>query len=193
MGSESLTAVLQAAADGDLAARDRLYEAVYGELRRLARVQLSKGSRGDLNTTEVVHEAYLKMFDRGQIRANDRQHFFALSSRVMRQILVDHFRASAAQRRGGANQPVTLDRDPKARGADGGELILAVHEALARLEELHPRLAAVVEYRFFGGWSQSEIAEALDVTRKTVGRDWRAARAWLANTLEKRTAEQPEN
>lgn len=177
-----LTQLLQAAAAGDSEARSDLYLVVYEQLRKLAHAQLRRGARDDLSTTVVVHEAYLKMFHGQGLTVRDRFHFMALSSRVMRQVLVDHFRSSVAVRRGGAEEPLTLD-ETRVMGPDGGGLVLAVHEALEHLQALNSRLAAVVEYRFFGGMTQSEIAVALGVTDRTVRSDWHTARTWLAHHL----------
>ncbi|MBZ0113272.1 MAG: RNA polymerase subunit sigma-70 [Thermoanaerobaculia bacterium] len=182
MSQQDLTQLLQAAAGGDSEARSDLYGVVYEQLRQLAHAQLRRGACDDLSTTVVVHEAYLKMFHGPGLTVNDRSHFLALSSRVMRQVLVDHFRSSVAARRGGPSKPLTLD-ETRVMGPDGGSLVLAVHEALEHLQVLNSRLATVVEYRFFGGMSQAEIATALGVTDRTVRSDWNTARTWLAHHL----------
>ena len=182
MSSRPLTTLLKDAAGGDREASEKLYRAVYDPLRRLARAQLRRGGSGTLETTELVHEAYLKLFATDDLEVRDRSHFFALSSRVMRQVLVSHFRRSSAARRGGPEEAVTLDEGLVA-GLSSSELVLAVHEALARLETIDARLAQVVECRFFGGMTQAEIGEALGVNERTVRRDWRVAKTWLAQEL----------
>lgn len=187
MGKGDLTDLVAAAAAGGADAHDRLYEIVYDQLRPLARAQLRRGSRGDLGTTELVHEGYLRIFDGGRLELRSHSHFLALSSRVMRQILVDHYRRRVAERRGGPLPPITLQEDLHLDD-DAGELVLAVHEGLEELERIEPRLAQVVEYKFFGGMTQPEIGKSLGVTDRTVRRDWRAAKAWLAHYLAKRSS-----
>lgn len=187
MEQTRLTALVEAAARGEDRARQRLYELVYEQLQPLARAQLRKGARGDLNTTELVHEGYLRLFDGRRVELRSHSHFLALSSRVMRQVLVDHYRHQAAARRGGPQAPLTLEEEIHP-AAETAELVLAVHEGLEELERLEPRLARVVECRFFGGMTQPEIGEALGVTERTVRSDWRTAKTWLAHYLEKRSA-----
>lgn len=177
-----VTAVLHRVREGDPEAVERLYEATYTELRRIAHRFLRGHARDTLQTTALVHEAYVKLFDRENLEFQDRVHFLAVSARAMRQVLVDHFRARGAQKRGGDAVVLTLEegRIPDQRR---GELILAIDESLERLAEHDRRLAKVVEYKFFGGMTGEEIAAALGLTTRTIGRDWRTARAWLANDL----------
>ena len=161
---------------------DRLLPVVYEELRAIAHRHLAKrGPGGSLATTGLVHEAYLKLVDQSQAEWRDRAHFFALSSVAMRHVLVDQARARAALKRGGT-RTVALDEEAIAVD-DSAETLMAIDEALDRLAAVEPRLAKVVECRFFGGLSEREIAEALGVTERTVERDWVKARVLLYRAL----------
>ena len=161
---------------------DRLLPVVYQELRAIAHRHLAKrGPGGSLATTGLVHEAYLKLVDQSQAEWRDRAHFFALSSVAMRHVLVDQARARAALKRGGT-RTVALDEEAIAVD-DSAETLMAIDEALDRLAAVEPRLAKVVECRFFGGLSEREIAEALGVTERTVERDWVKARVLLYRAL----------
>ena len=163
-------------------ALDRLLPVVYEELRAIAHRHLAKhGPGGSLATTGLVHEAYLKLVDQSQAEWRDRAHFLALSSLAMRHVLVDQARARAALKRGGA-RTVTLDEEAIAVD-DSAETLIAIDEALERLAAVEPRLAKVVECRFFAGLSEREIAEALGVTERTVERDWVKARMLLYRAL----------
>jgi RNA polymerase sigma factor (TIGR02999 family) len=168
---------------GDRGAFDRLLAAVYDELKRVAQRQMRKEREGHtLNTTGLVHEAYLKLVDQTQVEWKDRVHFFGIASRAMRQILVDHARRRSAQKRGGSWQQTTLE--PGELPAEmPAEEVLALDDALERLDQLDERLRQVVEYRFFGEMTEEEIAEALGMTTRTVQRDWVKARAWLYKEL----------
>jgi RNA polymerase sigma factor (TIGR02999 family) len=162
---------------------DRLLPGVYEELRTLAHRHLAKhGHGGSLATTDLVHEAYLKLVDQSRADWRDRAHFFALSSRAMRHVLVDRALASTTLKRGGTLTRVTLDEEAIAID-DSAETLLAIDEALEQLAAVEPRLAKVVECRFFGGLSEKEIAEALGVTERTVERDWVKARMLLRRAL----------
>ncbi|MDX1547275.1 MAG: sigma-70 family RNA polymerase sigma factor [Rhodothermales bacterium] len=178
-----MTQLLIAAHSGDRAAFEDLYRLVYDELRQVARAQLRRRRPGDtLQTTALVHEAYLKLCDHARLGVQDRAHFFALSARAMRQILVDHFRRRRAEKRGGAHRPLTL-QDGQIPAEARGEVLLALDEALTRLAALDERLAQVVEYKFFGGMTQEEIGQVLGLTERTVRSDWRKARLWLTREL----------
>jgi RNA polymerase sigma factor (TIGR02999 family) len=170
-----ITRLLQAASGGDRAALDRIIPLVYDDLRDLARRRLARehGER-TLRPTDLVHEAYAKMA-LGGLGARDRAHFLAIAANAMRQVLVDQARARRAAKRGGGWQPTTLSRVDQGGDLDPEEL-LALDDALARLE---PRQRQVVEYRFFGGMEETEIAAVLGVSDRTVRRDWVKARAWL--------------
>jgi RNA polymerase sigma factor (TIGR02999 family) len=170
--------------EGDLQARDALFETAYRDLHRLAHHRLRDGGRNVLlDTTALVHESYLRLMTGGQLRAEDRRAFFAYAGRVMRSVIVDAVRERQALRRGGDALQITLDTRAMAELPTGVDQILRVDEALAELEKVEPRLAAVVEMRYFGGYSDGEIAEALELTTRTVRRDWNKARMLLSIAL----------
>ncbi len=177
--SEEITARLRAAQQGDRQALDEVFAVVYGELRRLAQAQRRRWS-GDntLDTTALVHEAYLKLVDQSQAQWNDRAHFLAVASKAMRHILVNYAEQRRAAKRGGGAQTVPLD-DANPVGEQAAEEVLALHEALERLAEVNERQARVVEARFFAGLPIEETAAALAISPATVKRDWKLASAWL--------------
>jgi RNA polymerase sigma factor (TIGR02999 family) len=180
-----LTELLGRIRAGDTAARDALFSAAYSELHRLAHARLRDGGRNTvLDTTCLVHESYLRFERAGQLRAEDRRAFFAYASQVMRSVIVNSVRERIAQKRGGSARPLTLSTQLGAKVADGEESILKVHEALEELAKVEARLAQVVEMRYFGGYSEREMAETLGVTERTVQRDWEKARLILAAALE---------
>jgi RNA polymerase sigma factor (TIGR02999 family) len=169
---------------GDSAARDALFAAAYPELHRLARARLRDGGRNTvLDTTGLVHESYLRFVRSGGLRTDDRRAFFAYASQVMRSVIVDSVRERIAAHKSGDRLPLTLSTKLGANIAESQETILKVHEALSDLEQAEPRLAQVVQMRYFGGYSEQEIAETLDVTERTVQRDWEKARLILAAAL----------
>jgi RNA polymerase sigma factor (TIGR02999 family) len=175
-----VTRLLAAARDGESEALDRLLPLVYDELRGMARGRLGLERAGHtLRATELVHEAYLKLAGGGAAAASDRAHFLAIASRAMRQVLVDHARKRQAAKRGGEWEQTTLGNGNDAMHFRPDE-VLALDDAL---EQLEPRQRQVVEYRFFGGLEEKEIAELLGVTERTVRRDWVKARAWLYREL----------
>jgi RNA polymerase sigma factor (TIGR02999 family) len=156
---------------------------VYHELRALAHRKLAdRGRAGSLNTTALVHEAYLKLAGSAGPEWRDRSHFFALASRVMRQILVDRARARATLKRGAGGRAVTFDEQELAADQQAHSM-LDLDDALARLSAVAPRLVQVVECRFFGGMTDAEIADVLGVTERTVRRDWDKARLLLRSAL----------
>lgn len=174
-----VTRLLAAADAGDADALDRLLPLVYDELRQVAEAQLRRERPGHtLQPTALVHETYLKLCG-GDLPASSRAHFLALAARAMRQVLVDHARRRGAAKRGGAWSATTLTDGAASIELDPEEL-LALDRAL---DELEPRQRQVVECRFFGGMEESEIAEALGVSERTVRRDWVKARAWLYRAL----------
>jgi len=182
-----LTQLLQAWTKGDASALERLSPIVHGELRRLARRQMAAEPRGHvLQPSALVNEAYLRLLGDIAIEWNDRNHFYSVLARVMRQILVDFARVRGSQKRG--ENPRHLDVN-ELRGlsvrapAFGTEDLIAVDQALQQLSELDSRQAQVVELRFFAGLENAEIASALKISEPTVVRDWRLARAWLFNRL----------
>jgi len=163
---------------------DQLFELVYGELRRLARSR-RRNWVGDytLNTTALIHEAYLKLVGGGEAHWQNRSHFYGVAATAMRHILVNYAERARAEKRGGSEaERVELD-EQQLVSPDSIEEVLAVHEALARLEKLSERQAKVVECRFFGGLEVTETAEALGVGTATVKRDWKVACAWLLREL----------
>jgi RNA polymerase sigma factor (TIGR02999 family) len=160
-------------------AGDKLFDSLYQELRALARRQIRRrGYGGTLDTGALIHEAYLKLAENPRTRVRDRGHFLALAARVMRQVVVDYTRRQGAAKRGGGLLTMLPDSiaDPSGRGVED---LLALDEALERLEKLEPRLAKLVELRFFGGLSAEESAQALEVSVATLNRDWLKARAFL--------------
>jgi len=162
---------------------DRLLPAVYAELRAIAHRNLAAhGHAGSLATTGLVHEAYLKLVDQSHVDWSDHAHFLALASVAMRHLLVDEARSRAALKRGGERTQVTLDDETIAVDTCA-ETLLAIEDALDRLAAAEPRLAKVVECRFFGGLSEKETAEALGITERTVARDWVKARVLLRRAL----------
>jgi len=162
---------------------DSLMPVVYEHLRRIARHQLAMRPGGaTLSTTGLVHEAYLKLVDQSRIAWSDRAHFFALASVAMRHILVDRARAQLASKRDGALVRVTLDNEQVADEAQP-DVMLDINDAIERLSAVEPRLAKVIECRFFGGLSEEETALALGITTRTVQRDWVKARMLLRRAL----------
>jgi len=180
---EQITEFLRQWSDGDQTALEKLAPLVYGELHRLARRHMAREKHGlTLQTSALVNEAYVRLIDAKGVKWRDRAHFFGISSRLMRQILVDFARDRKSLKRGGDVVKVTLtgiELQDESRSTD----LLALDEALSALSQLDPRQSQVVELRFFGGLSLEETAEVLDVSVGTVRRDWRLARAWLYREL----------
>lgn len=162
---------------------DLLVPVVYDEMHRLAH-RYMRQERADhtLNTTALVHEAYLNLVDQHQVQWQNRAHFFGIAAQAMRRILLMHARKQKAAKRGGGQRAVTLE-EGRLAGASEAEELLAIDEALTQLEHLDERLARVVEYRFFGGLTVEETAAVLEISPATVKREWRTARAWLHQTL----------
>lgn len=174
-----VTTLLVDLRNGDEAAWDRLFPLVYDELRRIAHYQLGRQRGGHtLDTTGLVHEAYLKLVDQSSASYEDRAHFLGISARAMRQVLIDYARRHNAAKRGGDWQRIPLDESKIAVKERAG-MLLALDEALTRLSELNSRMARVVECRFFGGMTEEETGTALGITDRTVRRDWTKARMWL--------------
>lgn len=182
-GAEEITTLLAAAGAGDRGASDRLFEAVYAELRRIARRQRAAAApSATLSTTALVHEAYLKLSGEARWTVEDRRHFFALAARAMRHVLVDHVRRRGRLKRGGGALALDLEAEEIA-APDRGDELVALDDALGRLESVEPELAQLVEWRFFAGLSVEEIAELVGVSDRTVKRRWRSARAFLYQDL----------
>ncbi len=180
---DSITGLLAQLRQGNLDAKDRLISQVYDELRRLARAHMRRERfNHTLQATDLVGIAYERMAQEPHPNWQNRAHFFAVASKVMRQILVDHARKRRAQKRGGENIRVTLT-EAIARTEDHTVDVLALNEALERLEELDTRQARVVELHYFSGLNHEEIAHVLGVSTRTVKRDWEMARSWLISQL----------
>ncbi len=178
-----LTQLIQAARGGDRGAAERLFTAVYGDLHRIAAGQL-RDQPAAMATTSLVHEAYFRLAKPDSLELSDRQHFYAVAARAMRQILIDHARARLAQKRGSGVQAKDLDAaHDVVDSKESGPSVLALDAALQQLESLDARLATLVELRFFGGMTLDEAADAAGVSRTTVKRDWRRARAFLHAAL----------
>lgn len=183
MATENITALLEAHASGDPDALDDLFPLVYEELRRMASRRM-QGERSDhtLQTTALVHEAYVELVDLNDVDWQNRRHFFAVAARVMRNVLVDYAVKRNAQKRGGDRNRVPLEEQDGAVSVVLDD-VLAVHQALDRLETVDERQVRVVECRFFAGLTIEETANVLGISTATVGRDWRVARAWLNREL----------
>jgi RNA polymerase sigma-70 factor (ECF subfamily) len=181
--ASEVTALLAAAQSGDEAATNQLVPVVYDELRRLARRHMARQRRGHtLQTTDLVNEAYLKLVNVKGAGWKDRLHFFAVASSAMRCVLVDHARRRAYAKRGGNPVRVSLreaDQVSEQRTAE----VIAVDQALSRLATVDPRKSQIVELRYFGGLGVEEIAQLLDLSSRTIKREWRWARAWLYREL----------
>lgn len=181
--STDATQLLVDSRQGHKEALDQLMPLVHDELRKIAHRLLQKRPAGHmLNTTALVHEAYLKLIDQSRVEWTDQAHFQALSARVMRQILIDYFRKQTAQKRGGEAPTLSLE-EGRIPIDQRGETLLALDEALARLSEQDPRKGQIVMYQFYGGMTQRAIADVLDLSTRTIRREWRKARAWLAREL----------
>ncbi len=184
------TQFLLAAQAGDQGAVEQLFPIVYDELRQLARSHLAHDPLAQhLSATELVHEAYLRLIDQKDVNWQGRTHFFAIGSRVMRRILVDHARAIQAQKRGGGRRRIPLDEQQLLTRRDN-EHVLMLEEALERLEQIDMRQAQIVEMRFFGGMTVEEVAQVLGVSKRTVEGEWTMIRAWLRRELAENDAEE---
>ena len=183
---KEITRLLVAWGDGDQTALEELTPLIYEELHRLAHRYMGSERPGHtLQTTALVNEAYVRLIDWKNVQWQNRAHFFGVSAQLMRRILVDFARSRRYQKRGGGANAVTLDNAAFVSDQKGPDL-LALDEALLSLAELDPRQSKVVELRFFGGLSNDEVAEVLNVSEATVRRDWSLARAWLHRELSNR-------
>ena len=181
--SGRVTELLVAWSGGDASALEQLIPLVHAELHRLARRQMRREREGHtLQTTALVDEAFLKLVDLSRIRWQDRAHFFAMSARLMRRILVDHARSRQYIKRGGGARRVTFDEGLAVSAEPAADLV-ALDDALQALARIDARKSQDVELRYFGGLSVEETAEALHVSPETVMRDWRLARAWLLREM----------
>lgn len=181
--SSEITKLLQDWNDGKEYAKDELLPFVYDELKKQARVFMAR-ERGDhtLQPTALVHEAFMRLANQTGIDWKDRKHFYGIASRLMRQILVDHARARATNKRGNQAIHFSVD-DIQIPLEERAASIISLHEVLERLEEFDERMAKIVEMRFFGGLSNSEIGESLEISERTVGREWKSAKLWLYREL----------
>lgn len=184
-----ITELLIAHRDGKKDALPQLFPLVYEDLRRIARAQLRGRAHTTLESGVLVHEAYLRLVDQRRTGWNDRRHFFAVAAMAMRQIVVDFARHRTRQKRGGSGQAVVLDSQIADPGRKDLLEVIAVDQALERLEQVDPRLVRVVECRYFAGLSEQETAEALDLSVRTVQREWFKARAALREALGRRPGE----
>ena len=180
----TLTQLIHRAQGGDLEAADALYASTYADLRRLAHSRL-RACNGHtlLDTGSLVHESYLRFAEASDLRLEGRVHFMRWAAQVMRSVIVDFARHRVAGRRGGGAPHVTFDVELAPAAARAEEEILGVHQALDRIAAVDPRMAQVVEMRYFGGLTEPEIAQALGVTERTVRRDWQKARLFLREAL----------
>jgi RNA polymerase sigma factor (TIGR02999 family) len=181
-----ITRLLREYSPADPSSGDRLFDAIYPELRRIARALLRRERQGHtLQPTELAHDAYLKLVDHTMVLANDRAHFLGIAARAMRQILVDHARRRQAAKRGAAWERVTF-HDDLGHGVRQDVELLALDDAMEALARKDSRAARVLELRVFGGLTIEEISQALGVSKRTVDGDWALARLWIARELSNR-------
>lgn len=183
MEGPAVTELLAAHRAGDEKALDRAFVFVYDDLRRAASAQLRRNSTPTLNTTGLVNEAYLRLVDSTQTAPTDRAHFLALAARAMRYIIIDYARRRSAVKRGGGVFHLRLDDDVEVAVESQAQQLLVLDEAIRSLSEIDERLVRIVECRFFTGMTESETAEALEMSVSTVKRDWKRAKAWLAEEM----------
>lgn len=180
-----LTRLLEQARGGDAQARDALFAAAYPDLQKLAHARLRDGGRSTmLDTRSLVHESFLRYVQSGALRAEDRRTFFAYASQVMRSVIVNTARDRARQKRGAGHRPLTLDTHAVGEIAAGDDDVLRIHDALDALEATDEKLAQLVQMRYFGGYSEQEVADTLGVTVRTVQRQWLKARILLQAAME---------
>ena len=184
-----ISQLLPAWNEGDEAALERLMPLVYGELRRMAQRYIGRHSPNrTLQTTALIHEAYVRLVGHPSERWHNRSHFYAVAAKAMRQIVVDYARSRRSAKRGGGQRDLSLDEAVLVTDERAAELI-ALDEALTELAALHPRQGRVVECRYFGGLTAEETAEVLQVSTDTILRDWRMAKAWLRRAVKHREAD----
>jgi RNA polymerase sigma factor (TIGR02999 family) len=183
VNSSEITQILHDWNEGDIDAKERLMPFVYDELKRQARILMSRERYNHtLQPTALVHEAFLKLSETSGIDWKNRSHFYGIASRLMRQILVEYARMHAADKRGNSSIHFSLD-DVQVSIQERAGAILDLDEVLEKFAEINERQAQIVEMRFFGGLSNKEIGESLDISERTVGREWQAARLWLYREL----------
>lgn len=182
-GSHEVTQLLISWSDGDKGALEQLLPMIYRSLQKIAHSHLNRErSSHTLQTTALVHEAYLKLIDQNSVEWKNRSHFFAIASQAMRRILLDHARKQIAEKRGGEREKISLEDVDIALVTSNREL-LALDEALNELEKIDPQQSRIVELRYFGGLTVEETAEVLQISPRTVAREWAMARAWLYRNL----------
>ncbi len=180
----NITELIHASNGGNSSALSQLFQLLYGDLHKLARSRMqSNGDITSLDTTSLLHESYLGLLNAGNLQLKDRKHFFAYAATAMRHIVVDFVRERRSEKRGGGIQPITLNTTIAESASAGGDDVLRVHEALEVLAQHDERLVKVVELRYFGGLSDAEVAEVLDINERTVGRDWKKAKLLLSAVL----------
>ena len=180
---QEITGLLLAWRQGEKAALDLLMPKVYDQLKKLASAYMRRQNPGhSLQTVDLVNEAYIRLIDSSRVNWQDRNHFYAISSQIMRRLLVDSARKRNSQKRGGGRAQITLSDNLELTDGPGLDLV-ALDQALKQLTELNPRQGRIIELRFFGGLTEEEAAEVLDISARTVRRDWTIARAWLYREL----------
>lgn len=181
---QEIGVLLRRARAGEPGAREALFAAAYPSLTRLARSRLRDGGRNTLlDTSGLVHECFMRYLQSSELQADDRRAFFAYASQVMRSVIVSSIRQRVSQKRGSGLRPLTLSTRVRDQVAQDEQTVLQVHEALELLEQVDPRLAQVVQMRYFGGYGEEEIAAALEVNVRTVQRMWLKARLMLQAAL----------
>jgi RNA polymerase sigma factor (TIGR02999 family) len=182
-----ITDLLQQAAQGERHALDRVFAALYPDLRRIAHARLqTQGGVAHLNTTALVHESFLRLVESNALRLVDRKHFFTYAAKTMRNIIIDFAREHLAQRRGGGSEPLAFDAalDSMIGSGQGDEMLIRINDALLELEAMDADLARIVEMRYFAGYDDEEIGKLLDRSGRTVRRQWEKARAYLLASME---------
>jgi RNA polymerase sigma-70 factor (ECF subfamily) len=183
MSGDDITGILAAASAGDTDAANRLAPLVYAELRRRAASLMRREASGHtLQATQLVHDAYVKLVQQDRASWNDRNHFFAVASQTMRRLLVDHARGRQRRKRGGTATKISLD-EGLGLSVESDPDVLALDDALTRLQALDPRQAQLVEMRFFGGLTVQEVAEVLGMSKRAVEAEWTMVSAWLRREL----------
>jgi RNA polymerase sigma factor (TIGR02999 family) len=187
LSNAPLTQLLQLAAQGERAALDRVFAALYPDLQQIARARLRKQGRiSHLETTALVHESFLRLVNAAELTITDRKHFFTYAAKTMRNIIIELAREHLAQRRGGEHGLLRLDTEVarELSGPEGDVSLIALNDALQELECVDPALAQVVELRYFAGYSEIEIADMTGSSERTVRRQWEKARAFLIASLQ---------
>jgi RNA polymerase sigma factor (TIGR02999 family) len=179
-----VTTLLGAMRSGASVEANELFDLLYLELRSLAHEHSRRHAEPALHTTALVHEAYLRFRSSGELRVEDRRHFLAYAAHVMRSIIVDHARSELADKRGAGSAPVTLNTDIANSVTVSNAEVIKIHDALAELAALDERLAKIVEMKYFGGMTEEEIADVLELSSRTVQRDWEKARLILSASLQ---------